>query len=106
MLHRELPSLQAYMQEAKVAVGTLVVVEKQAAELLGGSPGDDSQREGRGAQQHSYQRGADRSSDSDDQVWSNAEGRAADHYWKSMGVDAGFMPLAVGGNGGWLNVRV
>jgi hypothetical protein len=106
MLHRELPSLQMYMQETKVGVGSLVVVEKQAAELLGGSPGDGSLREGRGAQQHSYQSSADRSAGSDDQVWGSAEDRAADHYWKSMGADAGFMPLAAGGNGGWLNVRV
>ena len=53
MLHRELPSLAAYLQEEKLGVNTLVLKPAEMPDSMGANSGGNLQRQGQSSQQQS-----------------------------------------------------
>ena len=103
MLHRELPSLAAYLQQAQVAVNSVVVHPAMAGNdlhsLAGGMGGDMSgQTQQRNDQGGEARRGWDGpvSSYVDEVAYDGASG---------VGADGVLSPVTYAGGGSWLNVR-
>jgi len=100
ILHRELPSISAYLEQEKIAVNSLVVQSSGTAApvdwsasgfgLANDSGGQTSER---GAQSEKQLGTADRTPVDGGNVMSN-----------SVGVD-GMLPIAIHAGGGWLSVR-
>jgi hypothetical protein len=102
MLHRELPSLTAYLQSEKVAVNTVVVHATASAESRSTPGGVESGGSGQAPRQGSD--GAEQQGS----VKAAAEGvKDVTSYQGLHGVDEdGTLPLATYGSGGsWLSVR-
>ncbi len=102
MLHRELPSLTAYLAEEKVAVNALVVNPSHAA---GADARNSSGMDGAGGQASQRSDGGDRD-ESLEKAALNDPGEATT-YQSSQGSDED-VALAVAGfgiGGGWLSVR-
>jgi hypothetical protein len=103
MLHRELPSLAAYLQQAQVAVNSVVVHPAMAGNdshgLAGGMGGDVS-----GQTQQRNDQGGETRHGLNDPVPSHVETGA---YEVVNGVGAGGLlsPVTYAGGGSWLNVR-
>jgi hypothetical protein len=106
MLHRELPSMTAYLTDERVGVGTLVIKQAPLADSSG--PGFDSQmqRQGQAAQQSFSNANGDASPSGRKTVWGRSDQEAMYESWNGFGSASGFLPVVAGGNGSWLNVRV
>jgi hypothetical protein len=101
MLHRELPSLTAYLQSEKVAVNTVVVhpAASTGPESRGSSTGPESGASGQTPQGRN-QGGEQRQSPV------NAATEDASNYQDLRGVgEDGALPLTAHEGGGWLSVR-
>jgi hypothetical protein len=106
MLHRELPSLVAYLQEEKLGVNTLVVKPSQMTDAMGSNTDGDLQRQGQSSQQR-----ADRTwngiGSGDESAWGRAKQGQGFESWNSFGGGgSGFLPAMISDIGSWLNVRV
>jgi hypothetical protein len=103
MLHRELPSLAAYLQEEKLGVNTLVLKPAEMPDSMGTNSGGSLQRQGQSSQQQSD--GArDGIGAGDKSGVGGAQQRPIYEGWN--GFDGGFLPSMADNVGGWLNVRV
>jgi hypothetical protein len=102
MLHRELPALNAYLQEEKVAVNAVIVhapsvgTDARSSSSMGGAGGQTPQRSDEGGGQDQNLRKATLNGSNETMT-----------YQSLLGVDEdGSLPLAVYANGGnWLSVR-
>jgi hypothetical protein len=103
MLHRELPSLAAYLQQAQVAVNSVVVHPAMAGNdshsLAGGMGGDVS-----GQTQQRNDQGGEARQGWDGPVSSYVEEVAYDSA-SGVGADGLLSPVTYAGGGSWLNVR-
>jgi hypothetical protein len=104
MLHRELPSLAAYLQDEKVSVNALVIKQTPAADLSGANSDGDMQRQGQPSQQSSNPPNG--IGIGDKSGWGGPEQETVYEAWNGLGSGGGFLPVKAGGNGSWLNVRV
>jgi hypothetical protein len=103
MLHRELPSLAAYLQEEKLGVNTLVLKPAEMPDPMGANSGGSLQRQGQPSQQQSD--GArDGIGAGDKSGLGGLQQRPIYESWNSF--DGGFLPAMAGNVGSWLNVRV
>jgi hypothetical protein len=102
MLHRELPALNAYLQEEKVAVNAVIIHAPSAAGAdarsssgTDGAGGQTPQRSNEGEQQHQSLRK------------STLNGSEETMTYRSLnGVEGESLPTATYANGGsWLSVR-
>ncbi len=102
MLHREMPSMTAYLQEEKVNVGSLVVREMQTADNRlghdGGMQGQQTSPQDQPKNQTASTR-SDRSGDYDSAGFVSLP-------WIGESSDSYFVPAQFSGNGGWLSVHV
>jgi len=103
MLHRELPSLAAYLQQAQVAVNSLVVHPAMAGtdshSLAGGMGGDGS-----GQTQQRNDQGGEARQRLSNPVPSYVE-EAVYEGANGVGADGLLSPATYAGGGSWLNVR-
>lgn len=100
MLHRELPSLTAYLQQERVAVNTVVVhPEASGAELRGLAGGAGGGASGQ-AQQRNGQGG-----DGQQGVAGVTTNEVAYEEPSAIGTDELLSPLQYAGGGSWLSVR-
>jgi len=103
MLHRELPSLAAYLQQAQVAVNSVVVHPTMAGNdlhsLAGGMGGDMS-----GQTQQRNDQGGEARQGWDGPVSSYVDEVAYDGA-SGVGADGVLSPVTYAGGGSWLNVR-
>ncbi len=105
MLHRELPSLVAYLQEEKLGVNTLVVKPSQMTDATGTNADGNLQGQGQSSQQRpdSTWNGV---GSGDESSWDRAKQGQEFEVWNSFGGGSGFLPSMGGDLGSWLNVRV
>ena len=105
MLHRELPSLVAYLQEEKLGVNTLVVKPSQMTDAMGTNTDGNLQRQGQSSQQR-----ADRTwngiGSGDESAWGRTKQGQGFEGWNSFGGGSSVLPAMAGEIGSWLNVRV
>ncbi len=103
MLHRELPSLAAYLQEEKLGVNTLVLKPAELLDSMGANSGGSLQRQGQSSQQQSD--GARNGIGAGDKSgFGGSQQRPIYEGWNSF--DSGFLPAMASNVGSWLNVRV
>jgi hypothetical protein len=105
MLHRELPSLAAYLQDEKVSVNALVVKQTTAADMSGANSDSYMQRQGQPSQQSSNRSNGGMGI-GDKSGWGGPVQETMYEVWNGFGSGGGFLPVTAGGNGSWLNVRV
>ncbi len=101
MLHRELPSLAAYLQEEKLGVNTLVLKPAELLDTMGTNSGGSLQRQGQSSQQQSD---GDGTGAGDKSRLGGLQQGPIYEGWNSS--DGGFLPAMAGNIGSWLNVRV
>ncbi len=106
MLHHELPSLTAFLQEEKIGVSSVMVRQTSSAGAEDMSYGSGMQQQGRAAQQNSNGKGDGTAAGSDERVWGSGDQVAMHEMWQGMSDGAAFLPTMTAGSGGWLNVRV
>jgi hypothetical protein len=104
-LHRELPSIAAYLQDEKVSVNTLVIKQTQAMDTGASNSDGFMQRQGQPSEQGSYRTNGGVVTD-DKSAWGGSEQEAMYDAWGGFGAGGGFLPAMDSGNGSWLNVRV
>jgi hypothetical protein len=105
MLHRELPSLTAYLDSERVAVKTVVIQPAVTAGadfrgLAGGMNGD-----GRGQAQQSGGQGGENRQDTTSAARTRAEDIRAYVGANGLGGDDLLLPTSYTGGGSWLSVR-
>jgi hypothetical protein len=105
MLHRELPSLAAYLQDEKVSVNALVIKQMPATDLSGTSSDGDLQRQEQPSQQSSNRPNGGIGI-GDKSGWDGPEQEGMYEGSNGLGSGGGLLPVMVSGNGSWLNVRV
>jgi hypothetical protein len=103
MLHRELPSLAAYLQEEKLGVNTLVLKPAEMLDSMGANSGGSLQRQEQSSQQQSD--GArDGIGAGDKNGFGGPQQGPIYKGWNS--TDGGLLPAMADNIGSWLNVRV
>ena len=106
ILHRELPSIEAYLRDEKLSVNTLVIKQTQGTDTSGSANSDGfMQRQGQPGDQ-SFSRTNGGIVTGDKNTWGGSEQEAMYDGWGGFGTGGGFLPAMDGGNGSWLNVRV
>lgn len=106
MLHRELPSLTAFMREEQVGGGVLLIKEVSAT----GSTGSTLDADTRGAGQSAQQRFQERENPSPgsvppkDEIWNHSDRDLIDQVSSAFGEQPGYLRNGI--QGSWLNVRV
>lgn len=103
MLHRELPSLAAYLQEEKLGVNTLVLKPAEMPDSMGANSGGNLQRQGQSSQQQSDS-ARDGIEAGDKSGFGSSQQTPIYEDWNSF--DGGFLPAMADNVGSWLNVRV
>lgn len=103
MLHRELPSLAAYLQEEKLGVNTLVLKPAEMLDTMGANSGGSLQRQGQSSQQRSDS-ARDGVGAGDESGLGGPQQGAIYEGWNGFG--GGFLPAMADNVGSWLNVRV
>jgi hypothetical protein len=103
MLHRELPSLTTYLQEERVAVHSVVIDKPVSDSSLtsGGGGGRDAGESG--TQTRGNARQEQNGGLAAEGIWSGNEDGLS---YRGLNSDEGLLPIAVGGSGSWLNLRV
>lgn len=102
MLHRELPSLTAYLESERVAVNT-VVIQPAGADFRGFAGGMNG--EGQGQAQQSGSQGGENRQDANGTALNRAEDIRAYVGANGFGVDDLLSPASYTGGGSWVSVR-
>ncbi|WP_213803374.1 hypothetical protein [Granulicella sp. dw_53] len=105
-LHRELPSMSAYLQDEKVGVGSLVVKEAPPADTRQSFDGSGTQGQGQTQRQDSERQESGAAPRTGDGVWEPAGDERVHEVPNGLGGSTGLLTPTVGLNGSWLNVRV
>jgi hypothetical protein len=106
ILHRELPSLAAFLQDEKIGVNTLVVKYAPTMDTSGANSEGSMQQQGQPSpRQDSNGPGHGRGT-VDEGGWRRPEQESMYENWSGFGGSGGLLPAMEVGNGSWLNVRV
>lgn len=105
MLHRELPSLTAYLQSERVAVNTVVVQPTVATGSDPRGPSGGMNGDGRGQAQQGGGQGGESRQDAASAVLHQMESNGLYNHFSGVGGDELLPLLSYAGGGGWLNVR-
>ena len=106
MLHHELPSLTAFLQEERIGGSSLVVRQTSPTSAGDMSHNSEMQRQGGQMKQEPDSRSDDAQTGGNESGWGFGEPTAMREAWRSLGSEAIYLPVMTGGSGGWLNVRV
>jgi hypothetical protein len=102
-LHRELPSLTAYLQEERIGVGAVVIRDNSAADRLGGSLAGGLTDQGKQGPKREDNGNPESLSG---ETWGSSEDDQMKKIWNGLGSSSGIIFSVTAASGGWLNVRV
>jgi hypothetical protein len=106
ILHRELPSLAAFLQDEKISVNTLVVKQVPTMDTSGANSDGSMRRQGEQSPRQDSDSAGREPRTPDESGWGRSETESMYESWIGFGGSGGHLPAMAAGNGGWLNVRV
>jgi len=105
-LHRELPSMTAYLQDEKIALSGLVIKETSAPSASNSDQSTAMGGQGRSGQQGYEGKENNAATASGDVAFGASDEDAMSEVWNSVEVGTGLLRTTTNSSGNWLNVRV